>query len=225
MKRRHAATPPLAAACAALALLLLASPGHAPAAQGRGRTGGSPPPRPPGSSRDSPGTQAPSIRERQLIMDEMEKEAGKAPPPKGVELALAEIAEDFRRLQLVNNSMMSAVAEAPAPDYKLIAEATGEIRRRAERLRANLKLPAANEGEAGGRPAPEAAETAAQVKEALFALDRSIMDFVDSPLFRNPNVVDAGAAARASRDLADVIERSRRVGKDAERLAKKGAAP
>jgi len=49
------------------------------------------------------------------------------------------------------------------------------------------------------------------------------MEFVESPLFQNTGVMDAGAAAKASRDLEEVIERSRRAGKDAEQLAKKSA--
>ncbi|HEV3470105.1 MAG TPA: hypothetical protein VG148_12345 [Pyrinomonadaceae bacterium] len=224
MKRRHAAPPPLAAACAALLPLLLLAPPAPARAQGRGRATGPGQHKPPGPARDSPGTQPPSIRERQLIMDELARGAGKAPPPERVKLALAEIAEDYRRLQLVNNRMMSAVMSAPAPDYKLITEATGEIRRRSERLRDRLKLPEPEET-AGERPAPKAAESAAQMKEALLALDRSIMSFVGSPLFRNTEVLDAAAAARASRDLAEVIERSRLAGKDAERLGKKPAAP
>jgi hypothetical protein len=117
--------------------------------------------------------------------------------------------------------MMSAAMRAAEPDYKTVAESLADIRRRAERLRENLVLP---EPEVKGekRPEPKPAGDAAGMKAALLALDRSIMGFVRSPLFKNTGVLDAAAAARAGRDLDDVIERSRLAEKDAGRLAKKG---
>jgi len=143
-----------------------------------------------------------------------------APPRKSEELRMAEIAEDYRDLQQVNNRMMAAVMRATAPDYKLVAGSVADIRRRAERLRENLALPVP-EPKDEKRPEPKAAEDAAGMKAALLALDRSIMSFVRSPLFKNTDVLDAEAAARAGRDLADVIERSRLAERDAEKLAKK----
>ena len=208
MKRHHAVAP-LAAAYAALVLLPLALPARPAVAQSRSRVP----------------VREQNIRESEQVMRQMERDTRKPPTSKEAALALAEINEDFGRLQEVNNSMMSAVTGAAAPDYKLVAEALGEIRRRAERLRTNLKLPPAEAVKTGGRPAPAAAETAAELKEALLALDRSITNFVTNPIFQMMNVIDAEAAARASRDLADVIERSRRAGKDAARLGKKSAAP
>jgi hypothetical protein len=148
-----------------------------------------------------------------------------SPPRKSEELRMAEIAEDYRDLQQVNNKMMGAVMRAARPDYKLIAGSVADIGRRAERLRENLALPAPG-GEAKGKPEPKPepkpAADAAGMKAALLALDRSIMSFVRSPLFKNTDVLDAEAAAKAALDLADVIERSRLAAKDAERLGKEG---
>jgi hypothetical protein len=160
------------------------------------------------------------------MMDEMSREMGKgAPPRKSEELRMSEIAEDYRDLQQVNNRMMAAVMRAAEPDYRLVAGSVADIRKRAERLRENLALPAPkakDEGKPGAKPEPKPAEDAAGMKAALLALDRSIMSFVRSPLFKNTDVLDAEAAAKAGRDLDDVIERSLLAGKDAERLGKKG---
>jgi len=203
---------------AALLLLCLLAP-TAAFAQARDPQ----PHRPPPATTPNPIPRAPSLRERQMIMDEMSREMGKGPAPrKSEELRMTEIAEDYRGLQQVNNRMMAAVMRpGAAPDYKLIAGSAADIRRRAERLRENLALPAPGE-KPEGRPGPKPAEDAGGMKAALLALDRSIMSFVRSPLFKNTDVMDAEAATRAGRDLADVIERSRLAAKDAERLGKKG---
>lgn len=221
MKPQPTSPLPAAAACAALLLFFPAAPPAARAQTRQPQAHHAPPPAKPDS-----GPRPPSVRERQLMMDEMGREMGKgAPPRKAEELRMAEIAEDYRDLQQVNNKMLGAVMRrAAVPDYKLIAGSLADIRRRAERLRENLALPAPEEtpgGEAEGRQAPKPAEDAAAMKAALLALDRSIMSFVRSPLFKNTDLLDAEAASKAGRDLADVIERCRLAGRDAERLGKK----
>lgn len=217
MKLQHTRSLLAAASCVALlSALLCAAP--AAFAQGRAPVAHHPPP----TEKPNPIPSAPSVRERQLIMDEMSRELGKGSPPrKSEELRMTEIAEDYRDLQQVNNKMMANVMRAPAPDYKLIAGSVVDIRKRAERLRENLALPAP-EAKVEAKPEPKPIEDAAGMKAALLALDRSIMSFVRSPLFKNTDVLDTEAAAKAGHDLDEVIERSRLAAKDAERLSKKG---
>lgn len=220
MKPSHARS--LSAAAAGATLLCLALCGAAATfAQGPG--GGRPSNAEHAPLPTTPSTlpRAPGVRERQMIMDEMRREMGEeAPPRKSEELRMTEIAEDYRDLQQVNNKLMAAVMRSKEPDYDLINKSAADIRRRAERLRENLALPAPEaKGEAKAGPKPAA--DAKGMKAALLALDRSVMSFVRSPLFKNTDVLDAEVAARASRDLADVIERSRLAAKDAERLGRK----
>jgi len=178
------------------------------------------PPQTPQPPPDFPNTtpRPPSIRERQIVMDEMTREAGKAPPRRSEELRMTEISEDYRELQEVNNKMMSAVMRTAQPDFDLIVKSVSEIRRRAERLRQNLALPAP---ELEQKTAPKSVEDTPAMKRSLLALDRSIVSFVSSPLFKNTDVLDAEAATKTARDLAEVIELSGRAAKDAERLRKK----
>ncbi|MGH9900470.1 MAG: hypothetical protein ACRD68_01380, partial [Pyrinomonadaceae bacterium] len=131
--------------------------------------------------------------------------------------------EDFKQLQVVNNRMLAAFASAPKPDFKHISEATSEIRKRAARLKANLQLP---RPETEGKKA-KAQEPAggAQLRESLLALDRSVMSFVESPVFKNTGVVDAAHAAKASGDLESVIELSQAISKGAERMGKATKKP
>ena len=218
------ATPsptPAALAPLAFALLLLA-----PAQSARAQSSGGHQPRPPTSpAAPARETRPPSIREREIIMSEMEKEAAKPAAAKRPELPLAQIAEDFERIQVVNNRMMGAVMREASPDYGLISEATAEIRKRAARLKSNLQLPEPEKKEAGKGAEYRRPEDAAQMKAALLLLDRALMSFVRNPAFKNPDVVDAGEGARARRDLEDVIELSRLIGKDAERLSKGAGKP
>lgn len=130
--------------------------------------------------------------------------------------------DDFRALQLVNNEMMRAVfsAGAAAPlDYERVAEATAEINKRASRLRSNLKLP---EPAAEEQPRPEAIEISddEQLKRSLRALDKSIMEFVTNPAFRNSDAVNARLSAAAAGSLTKVVELSRAVKLGAERMRK-----
>jgi hypothetical protein len=169
---------------------------------------------PPGSPRP------PSIRERQFKMLEMEREAAKPRTPEEERLALAEIAEDFEKIQVINNKMMGATMRAVAPDYARIAEVTAKIKTRANRIRENLRLAkvSANNGEKGSNY--KKAQDADGMKASLLSLDGSIMSFIKNPIFTNPGVVDLQQADKASRDLESIIELSNLINKDAARLNK-----
>lgn len=181
----------------------------------------------PARPRPAPGAAPPrvapapvGIAERELVMREMEKEAATPPAAAAkVELPLARIAADFKRIQVVNNRMLGAVMNAAEPDYRLISEANAEIRKCAARLKSNLPLP---EPEASGEEGREYRPPGdgAQMKAALLLLDRALMSFIKNPVFKNADVVDAREGARARRDLERVIELSRLIGKDAERMAR-----
>ncbi|MGH9880781.1 MAG: hypothetical protein ACRD6N_05040, partial [Pyrinomonadaceae bacterium] len=86
-----------------------------------------------------PTQQLPSIRERQFRVLEMEREVAKGRTPEEERLAIEQIAEDFERIQVINNKMMSASMRAAVPDYGNIADTTAEIRRRANRMKENLR--------------------------------------------------------------------------------------
>jgi len=214
MKSRRTIPAPHAAA---LAAALLVQPAPCARAQSRGGHTPSPPSPTSATPRES---HAPGIRERQLIMAEMEKEAAKPTPERQPALPLEQIAEDFERIQAVNNRMMAAVMRSDSPDYRLVSDSTAEIRKRAARLKSGLSLPEPVEKEAGKGTEYKSTETAAQLKAALLRLDRALMSFVKSPVFKNTDVVNAEDGVKARRDLEEVIELSRLINKDAERMSK-----
>lgn len=153
----------------------------------------------------------------------MEREAARPRTSEEEKLALTQIAEDYQRIQLINNRMMSGAMSRPVPNFKDIAEATAEIGRRANRLKDNLRLPAPEKSESAKAILPLRVNDAAQMKAALLDLDRSIMSFIKNPIFKNTGVVDLEEATKASCDLVTIINSSQLLSKEARKLSKSAA--
>jgi hypothetical protein len=137
-------------------------------------------------------------------------EQNKQTSEKQQKLALAQIKEDFERMQVVNNEMMRVVSTSDSLDSKLVSESLEEINRRAKRLKENLRMQDVEAKEPGDNKVAGVAE----VKASLSTLDDFIMSFVQSPLFQNPKLIDANQRAKAGSDLANIIGLSR----DAKRM-------
>lgn len=134
-----------------------------------------------------------------------------------VRLALAQIEEDYERIQLVNNDLARVTSDSNDLDLKLAAESASEIRKRAERLLNNLALPEPPSDMERVRMPAEGEE---QLRPSLGMLRRLVERFVRSPLFREVNVIDAQVSTRARRDLEGIIELSGRLKKDCEKYGK-----
>ena len=121
--------------------------------------------------------------------------------------------EDFRRLQIVNNSMMQKVSGSDVLDYKNVLGATDEINKCAKRLQTLLSA-----SDNGDNKKGETKTTfdSKEMRTALFRLDDLIMSFVTSPLFKN--LVDIENAEKARRDLTGIIDLSSLIRKNAEKL-------
>ncbi|HYG80554.1 MAG TPA: hypothetical protein VD861_09215 [Pyrinomonadaceae bacterium] len=132
-------------------------------------------------------------------------------------LALAQIREDFVRIQVVNNDLADAVSRRGPLDLKFVAKSASDIRKRAGRLKDNLVLP---EHESAF-VLPEARGSAeAQLKSSLVTLRELIHEFVTNPLFEKANLVDIQLAMKARRDLDDIIEVCGRLKKNSEELGR-----
>ena len=172
-------------------------------------TSKTPPPQPP-----------PGLGAWEFKIPHMEREAARPRTSEEEKLALAQIAEDYQRIQLINNRMMSGAMSRPVPNFRDIAEATAEIKRRANRIKDNLRLPAPEKDKS---VKAIQVNDATQMKAALLDLDRSIMSFIKSPIFKNTSVVDLEEATKASRDLVTIIESSHLLSKEARKLSKSAA--
>ncbi len=216
--KRFPATLSSVSTVALVFLVLFALAADTNAQRGSGPANGKP--SPDGTLRSNEPMLAPSVRERQFKVVEMEREAAKIRTPEQEKLALAQIAEDYEKLQVVNNKMMSAAMSTATPNFQRIADATSEIKTRANRMRENLRLVEADANAFAKQPEYKQPEDVAGIKASLLSLDGTIMGFVKNPIFKNPGVLDLEQAAKASADLQTIIEFSRLLNKDAQRLSK-----
>lgn len=175
-------------------------------------------PNAPGPVRPREETRPASIEERQWKMMEMEREAKEPRWEVEQKLALAQIAQDYREIQIINNKMMGTSMPVAKPNFLTIARTLEEIQKRAARLKENLRLAESKEKPEADRYKP--AQNTKEFKTHLLALDDSIMRLVKNPLFREPDVVNVDESAKARGELEFIIVTSQLIRKDANRLNK-----
>src|SRR5215813_10399092 len=128
------------------------------------------------------------------------------------------IKDDFRSLQSLNNKMMADAWLQDALDYSSIADMVSKIRGKANDLKDSLSL-----------PEPEKIQTTANVQEVttgrqfrvgLLLLDKTIMRFVNNPVFQAANTMDVNLAKEARTDLEQVISLTLNLKQNAQKLRK-----
>ena len=154
------------------------------------------------------------VRQRALHdLDKMKRNPHLKPPV--TRLAYREAAEEFRQLQLVNYSLAGAADPKAALDYARVRRESGEVRKRASRLKDYLSLPEVEKQDRGAEiRTPEA------LREAVGRLDALVNSFVWNPILQKPDVVDLEQSMQASRDLAGIIILSDRIRRSADELGK-----
>lgn len=170
------------------------------------------------------------VRERQLrreaqmetsmMIEALKRESRKRPVEESNVSASLQLKYDFENLQTTHNQMMEMIFSNNVMDYRLIAEASAEIRRRATRLKSNLPLPETEKAVAGQSLKGWDEIDGGQLKPALLFLDELIMRFVTNPIFQQADVLDLQQSSQAKRDLEDIIKMSGKIRKSAEKLAK-----
>jgi hypothetical protein len=137
-------------------------------------------------------------------------------------LVFAQISEDFLRIQVLNDELAKAATATGPLDFKLVAQTTAEIKKRAGRLKFNLMLPEPDEH--AKRAKVEVGAEAEQLRAALVTLVPLIDGFAHNPVFKETKVVDAKMSAQARADLDQIIELSSQLKKNSELLHKTTAA-
>ena len=159
-----------------------------------------------------------SLETRRFKMMEMERQVKEPISEEEQKLALTQIAQDYREIQIINNKMMATSMPAAEPNFVTIGRSLEDIRKRTIRLKNNLRLadPQENPGSSKYKPAQNTKE----FKTRLLALDESIMRLVKNPIFKQPDVVNLDESAKARRELEFIIVTSQLIRNDADRLLK-----
>jgi hypothetical protein len=134
------------------------------------------------------------------------------------QVATGQVRQDFERIQSVYNDIVRALSANAVLDYKFIFKATGEVKKRASRLQANLALPEPLKDENRLREPFEIGE--GQMKHSIVTLCKHIVSFVTNPLFESAEILDLELSKKASADLMHIIELSHNINKGADRLHK-----
>jgi hypothetical protein len=135
--------------------------------------------------------------------------------PKQARALMDQVNEDFQRLLKLHNEIVHAVTGNNALDYQFIAGATGEIKKRANRLRYTLAL---------DKPAITSLQREKQNLDTismtadLILLCRKIESFIKNPIIETPGTVDAEQLEKARGDIESVVELSSGIRKRAEKL-------
>lgn len=133
-----------------------------------------------------------------------------------LQAAIEQTKQDFKRIQIIRNEMVDTLLANKPPDYKLISDESGEINKRALRLKTFLMPPDVEEKEKNKTEQTEL--ESAEMKGALVKLCNLIYSFTENPVLKNLSTVDVQQSAKAGRDLQSIIELSANVKRSAERL-------
>jgi hypothetical protein len=156
-----------------------------------------------------------TLREHQ--MSQLEREKIRKRSPKEV---LAEVNEDMSRLRMLNEGISThAAATDQQLNYKSIVENVAEVKKRSTRLSIDLALP--KEEKEAKRVAGKDAEKGA-LQPALAALNKLLDSFLNNPIFSDAGAIDLQLAAKARRDLDDIIVLSDKLRKSADKRSKDG---
>jgi hypothetical protein len=132
---------------------------------------------------------------------------------------MAQIREDFHRIQVINNEMLRTAFAERAPDYDSLSEKASDIKKRASRIKSMIRLPPPREERKQVKLVDAANHD--ELKESLVMLRNLIASFVNNPYFhKKPGVIDVQGSDKASSDLRDIIDLSELIRKNARRLDK-----
>jgi hypothetical protein len=140
---------------------------------------------------------------------------------KHIQAAIANMKEDFTRIQVLRNDIARNLIAHKALDYNLITEQTAEINKRAHRLNTYM-LAHAPEDKKENNPSDLKSE---EMIDALVKLCKLIDSFTENPALKNAATVEAKeiekakeAKAKADRDLLAIMKLSESIQKKSDSL-------
>src|SRR5712691_4620586 len=138
-----------------------------------------------------------------------------------LEAAIANMKEDFSRIQILRNDIARNLIARKPLDYKLVSEQTAEINKRASRLNVYMRARAPEDEKQDNSPELKSEEMIG----ALVRLCKLIDSFTENPALKNAATVDTHEIAKAKedkahadRDLLAIIKLSASIQKKSENL-------
>src|SRR6267142_376510 len=138
-----------------------------------------------------------------------------------LQAAVVNMKEDFKRIQVLRNDIARNLVARKPLEYKLVAEQTAEINKRASRL--NVYMRARVTEDEKEKNSPEL--TSEEMVGALVKLCKLIDSFTENPALKNAATVDSKELAKAKedktsadRDLLAIIKLSGSLQKKSENL-------
>ncbi|MDX6385663.1 MAG: hypothetical protein QOK48_3236, partial [Blastocatellia bacterium] len=135
--------------------------------------------------------------------------------------AIANMREDFSRIQVLRNDIARNLVAHKPLDYKLVSDQTAEISKRANRMNLYMRARVAEDEKENNSPELKSEEMVG----ALVRLCKLIDSFTENPALKNAATVDTkevGKArenkANADRDLLAIIKLSGSLQKKSENL-------
>jgi hypothetical protein len=138
-----------------------------------------------------------------------------------VQAAIANMKEDYTRIQVLRNDIARNLVAHKPLDYQLISEQTAEINKRASRLNVYLRA-----HDADGEKENDSGELKNdETVSALVRLCKLIDSFTENPALKNAATIDSKDVAKAKenkanadRDLLGIIKLSDSLRKQSEKL-------
>src|SRR5438445_11149645 len=138
-----------------------------------------------------------------------------------LQAAIANMKEDFSRIQVLRNDIARNLVARKPLDYKLVSEQTTEINKRASRLNVYMRARAAEDEKQDNSPELKSEEMIG----ALVRLCKLIDSFTENPALKDAATVDSKEIAKAKenkanadRDLLAIIRLSSRLQKRSQKL-------
>lgn len=156
-----------------------------------------------------------SIRMRSLEFERVKRDANNPHPvaiSKEGEVRFAVIKDDFENIQKLESAIVKAYTTGAKINYRQISASAMDMKKKAARLGNNFFKIGDETGEL------ERTQYLAQksVRDLIIELDHTLTDFVGSPIFKNPLVIDAKYNDKARTDLERLIKLSSELHEAAE---------
>ena len=126
---------------------------------------------------------------------------------------VAQVKEDFERLQEIYNQLVVAMSTKKPLDDAFVSESLTGINKCSTRLKTNLALPQPKD-----KVQEKPSSNEAELQTSLTILLNHISRFVTNPMFESSGVLDVKLSTQASRDLEEIIHQSNTIRKRTERV-------